>query len=90
MRLINQDGEQEGVVSLEKAKQLHAEGDEHESSGNPTKALESYRQVKAAVADYPDIDNDIERAEQAADLLSDFGGDLFTSEDDQVELDQFN
>ncbi len=83
------DLEAETTISLEKAKELHAAGDDYENSGNPQKALEIYQETKATVADYPDIDNDIDRAEQATVLLSDFGGDLFNNEDEEFELDKF-
>ncbi len=62
----------EAKQALKKARTLHAAAQKNEDQGVPQKALENYRRVQQVVADYPDIESDIERAEHTLNLLGGF------------------
>ena len=58
--------------SIKEARAIYNEGEELEHRGLPAKALEKYRAVEELVSDYPKIQEDIRRTEQAKDLLGDW------------------
>ena len=70
------DGKEELVdrinTSIHEARQIHREGEEFEHRGLPGKALEKYTAVEELVSDFPKIEEDIRRTEQAKDLLGDW------------------
>lgn len=70
------DGQEELVdrinSSIHEARQIHKEGEELEHRGLPAKALEKYTAVEELVSDFPKIEEDIRRTEQAKDLLGDW------------------
>ena len=58
--------------SIKEARKIYNEGEELEHRGLPAKALEKYVAVEELVSDYPKIQEDIRRTEQAKDLLGDW------------------
>lgn len=71
--------------SIKEAKTIYTEGEELEHRGLPAKALEKFRHVEDIVSDYPKIQEDIRRTEQAKDLLGDWvqGGEQSPAEPQQ-------
>jgi len=71
--------------SIKEARKIYNEGEELEQRGFPAKALEKYRDVEEKVSDYPKIQEDIRRTEQAKDLLGDW---IQGGEQSQIEAKQ--
>ncbi len=71
--------------SIKEARKIYNEGEELEHRGLPAKALEKYVAVEELVSDYPKIQEDIRRTEQAKDLLGDWvqGDELSQKESKQ-------
>lgn len=57
---------------ITKATELYQEAESIEHKGSADKAYELFLQVYELVADYPNIDDDIQRTEQSKDLLGDW------------------
>ena len=58
--------------ALQQAREIYNQGTEFEHQGNPGRALQSLSQVGNVVADYPGLEEDIERTTQAKELLGDW------------------
>ena len=59
-------------LELTKAKQLFQQGLDYEHKGQPGKALEKFQLLTATVSDYPEIEESINRAQSASNLLYDY------------------
>jgi tetratricopeptide (TPR) repeat protein len=60
------------AAELAKAEQLFQQGRGYEQQGQPGKALETFKTLAATVSDYPEIEENIKRAEEAIKILHDF------------------
>ncbi len=65
----------QAAAALQQARELYDEGSNFEHQGNPGRALDAFKKVASAVADYPGIQEDIERTTQAKELLGRLGSD---------------
>lgn len=74
-------------AALHQARELYDEGSNFEHQGNPGRALDAFNKVASAVADYPGIQEDIERTTQAKELLGDWGLTPEKPEEKEVEPD---
>ncbi|MBB5346902.1 hypothetical protein JWG42_04625 [Desulfoprunum benzoelyticum] len=59
-------------TSIQAARQIYKEGEDLELRGLPAQALEKFTAVEQLVSDFPKIDEDIRRTEQAKELLGDW------------------
>jgi ubiquitin-protein ligase len=59
-------------LELTKAKQLFQQGLDFEHKGQPGKALEKFQLLTASVSDYPEIEESLNRAKSASNLLYDY------------------
>jgi tetratricopeptide (TPR) repeat protein/ubiquitin-protein ligase len=62
----------QAAEALKQAREIYNQGTDFEHQGNPSKALSTFQQVEAICSDYPGIQEDIERTEQAKELLGDW------------------
>ncbi len=62
----------DAYLELTKAKQLFQQGLDYEHKGQPGKALEKFQLLTAAVSDYPEIEESVNRAKSASNLLYDY------------------
>jgi ubiquitin-protein ligase len=60
------------LLELGKAKQLLQQGLDCEHQGQPREALEKFDLLTITVSDYPEIEENINRAKRALDILEDF------------------
>jgi tetratricopeptide (TPR) repeat protein len=58
--------------ALQQAREKYDQATDFEHQGNPGRALDAFKQVEAVVSDYPGLLEDIERTNQAKELLGDW------------------
>ncbi len=71
---------EQAELELKKNRKLYQEAQKIENLGSTEKALEHFKLVKKNVSDYPSIETDIQRLQQAIELLSDIDPDQFPPE----------
>lgn len=62
----------QAAAALKEAREAYDKGTDFEHQGNPSKALDSFRQVDQIVSDYPGLKDDIKRTAQAKELFGDW------------------
>lgn len=77
---------------LENAQALYGQAEEFEHQGKPEQSLAKYKEVSSVVSDFPSLNDDIARAEQAVELLGgmsdDQSGTAETSEEGSPEAEK--
>jgi len=65
---------------LVKARQINLEGEAFIQQGQPAKAMARYKAAKELAPDFPEIDEDISRAQYSQEMLGDWAADSFPEE----------
>jgi len=68
---------------LNEARKKHQEGEAFEHQGQPARALERYQTVKDLAPDFPEIDQDISRAQYSVEMLGGWATEDLPPKDDK-------
>jgi hypothetical protein len=68
---------------LNEARKKHQEGEAFEHQGQPARALERYQTVKNLAPDFPEIDQDISRAQYSVEMLDGWATEDLHPKDDK-------
>jgi len=68
---------------LNEARKKHQEGEAFEHQGQPARALERYQAVKNLAPDFPEIDQDISRAQYSVEMLGGWATEEIHPKDDK-------